>query len=1082
MKKTNWHVLCPILLFMFTAVHLIGQTNSTSSAAGRTITIESAHTMEYLKQTGDSSQILKEDDDPDDVTPEQISETSERTSDTKTEIIKFTGSVVIVVKEGQSESRIEADEIIYDKSRDTLSARGSVVYEHKSGQTTGESFSGEALYFDIKKRQGVFLGGAVRHNPGRKDSDPYIVRAAVAGRDSSSTVAFRNGILSTCDDDDPHWSIRASRIWLLPGNEIALLNGVLSVGPVPLFWFPFFYYPSDEMIFNPVFGYKNREGYFVQTTTYLYGRKPLATQSGSGTSFSNFLQSDTLKEQRREGLFYRNLENDASGITQDYFKIMADAYSSLGAMAGIDGSWTFKGIVRKVNLSSYIGVSRVLYPPSMGIFWTPYDPDGEETWVDSRLFDRTVPFRYRFSLAAEMDRTPFNMRISFPLISDPWFRTDFLDRKETMNWFQLLTEQEKLASEKTVSEETTYSWSVSGSINPRIPALAPWVQSIRIGGISGLLTFNSKLDNTLDPLARLYDPRRRFFYPDILRGEVKPVFSGTLLSSASSTVPASTKKDPDHLVSPWPDTTGQEVSNSAGEDLTDESEDTEDVSLSLADSWFIPSLDSSQIKSVPESSLQYSVLWNFSPVFTQELRYYTKAWETFDDIYWRDYASVYRNLRGSLNLTGKINYGNGFLVSESELNLTGQWQDHPLLSEEAYSEEDQERITLKNLKESSFTLTGTESISISPFTNSEFFKPVGGKWSLSGKLMQSDFIGTIEEKEWIYRRIHWEDKYITTHEATAILGVSLANHNQTLTIGSSLPPKLESYTGNLSLAWPFGSLKSETKLYQKSTIENKWLWDPLSTTVNWTLPYDFSLSQSHQYDLLKDKPNNFNMSLDRKGFSASIDYLRTQPYRLEPGAGWVADGDTARFLLSSASVAYTNSANPLILSLWLNRFKLEGSFNTNLNMNLIRLTDSSFNFTPRLTLKIHEFLDLSFSSHSQNNVIARYFQDVLDLPAPLPGEDNVFIDLMNSFKLWDNDARRESAFKLKSLDFSLTHFLHDWTMQFTYSVRPVLKTDAAKYYYEFSPDISFSVLWKPISDIKTVVKAKEGSFVLNPPE
>ena len=42
---------------------------------------------------------------------------------------------------------------------------------------------------------------------------------------------------------------------------------------------PFFYYPKDEMIFNPVFGYKPREGYYVQTTTYLVGRKPLQNSS-----------------------------------------------------------------------------------------------------------------------------------------------------------------------------------------------------------------------------------------------------------------------------------------------------------------------------------------------------------------------------------------------------------------------------------------------------------------------------------------------------------------------------------------------------------------------------------------------------------------------------------------------------------------------------------------------------------------------------------------------------------------------------------------------------------------------------------
>ena len=37
---------------------------------------------------------------------------------------------------------------------------------------------------------------------------------------------------------------------------------------------PGFFLPGDEFFFNPNLGYKNREGSFLQTTTYLIGRKP----------------------------------------------------------------------------------------------------------------------------------------------------------------------------------------------------------------------------------------------------------------------------------------------------------------------------------------------------------------------------------------------------------------------------------------------------------------------------------------------------------------------------------------------------------------------------------------------------------------------------------------------------------------------------------------------------------------------------------------------------------------------------------------------------------------------------------------
>jgi len=269
------------LLFIFFVILTISV-----FADNRTVTIESARTSEYIKtdtSQAENPEIAKQDG----------------------EMIRFSGNVVIVVTEENSVSRISADEIVYDKIRDTLEARGNVKYEHTTGKEGSEKFTGEVLLFNIKKQEGVFMGGSMVQDTGRANSDPYIIHAEVTGKDSSSTMAFKNGILTTCDADDPHWSINASRIWLLPGNEIGILNGIFFIGPLPVLYIPFFYYPSDEMIFHPVFGFRNRSGYFVQTTSYLIGRKPLPVKTGnsSGTSFTDFLQGDILKEQKSNGLF-----------------------------------------------------------------------------------------------------------------------------------------------------------------------------------------------------------------------------------------------------------------------------------------------------------------------------------------------------------------------------------------------------------------------------------------------------------------------------------------------------------------------------------------------------------------------------------------------------------------------------------------------------------------------------------------------------------------------------------------------------------------------------------------------------------
>lgn len=199
------------------------------------------------------------------------------------------------------------------------------------------------------------------------------------------------------------------------------------------------------------------------------------------------------------------------------------------------------------------------------------------------------------------------------------------------------------------------------------------------------------------------------------------------------------------------------------------------------------------------------------------------------------------------------------------------------------------------------------------------------------------------------------------------------------------------------------------------------------------------------------------------------------PYKLIPGTGWQALKDK-KFIPRSLDINFSNSSKPLDIYAWKNRIKLQFSFNSSLNFNLIRVTDSSFSFSPKLTFKIHEFLDISFSAVSRNDVIARYFQDSLNLPIVIPGEKNIFKDLISSFYFWDERSRLQSGFKLKSLSLDLTHYLKDWLMKFSYSVKPVLRTDAARKYYELVPTVTFFVQWNPIGDIKVQTKKEDKTF------
>jgi hypothetical protein len=94
-----------------------------------------------------------------------------------------------------------------------------------------------------------------------------------------------------------------------------------------------------------------------------------------------------------------------------------------------------------------------------------------------------------------------------------------------------------------------------------------------------------------------------------------------------------------------------------------------------------------------------------------------------------------------------------------------------------------------------------------------------------------------------------------------------------------------------------------------------------------------------------------------------------------------------------------------------------------------------------------------------------------DVPPGLtvPGETNIFTDLINSFR-FDNVALREaSGFKLKSFTLNATHHMGDWTAKFGMTLSPELVTGSIPH-YKFNTLISFLVQWIPIPEIKTDVQ------------
>ncbi len=1110
MKKSLASVFC-LLLF------ILSSPSAQTAKEPKVITINSVRVMEIFKKENkaqystkpDKSDKKKDTNSSEDKTESPTEQTAgmenisgaqvpvttedaqKAVEEKKDDIIVFTGGVSLSVKDGSTVSTIESDKLVYNRSENTIEAEGNVHYSRKSGGSDGaEEFIGELLLFNIDEMEGVFLDGTIKQAPRKQGQNPFTIRSATIGRDSSGAIGFKNAVLSTNSDPDeePLWSIRASRIWMLPGNELAFANGYFSIGIVPILYLPFFYHPADEMLFHPVFGFRNREGYFLQTTTYLLGRKPLDTDSKKSGSFSNFMKSDRLKKQERIGLFFKNLEDDASDIGSAYIKLIADTYSQLGGLIGIDGKITPKNTpIRQLDFSIFFGMSRTLFPLSRigtgGISHTTYDMHGKRHYNKSFFLGRPLPFRYRAHINFGISQAPFQFSLNMPVISDPFFKKDFFDRSEDMNWFNYFLNKEKLAKGTDKGIEGSYSWKLNGSIRPSFKGISPWISTLNIDNASITVDFDKKPNSKIQGTARQYAPGREFFYPKLFKPEGRLSIAGTILSNTMF-AGKKAKKTPDveGIVNPFikDDKQGQDNTEKPAEskeaDLpvsTDniQERNTKKDTEPFIDS-FIPAFKPMYGKEF-DHSIAYSLSYSGDFSALQETTFASSQWNTPEDIRWKDYESRYYQLKGNAGLKGTLSYSQNLISLSSNLAVSGNYQRHPWTRDVSKKP----ILELNNFKTNVYTLKNENSITINPFVYTDLFKPVSFSWNITEILAKNTFTGTYSNPKWETQRVKWNKNFITTHTGSAVFGIVLAEkYTQKITFSMNLPPLLQAYTTSLNVSFPYGAFTVSTKLFEKENTAKKWAWDPFKADLTWTLPYDIRTAQTYIYNIQEKSNERLHITFGWKYISSFYTQSREVPQKLIPGSGWILNGTEKRFIPFALGFSFSNTSNPLTIYAWKNRIKIQLGLSSTLQFNLVRITDSYFTFAPKIIFNIHEFWDFSFGSSSRNDVIARYFQKALNLPVVIPGNTNILTDLAQSFYFWDRPKREAAGFKLQSLDIGFTHYLKDWTLKFNCEIKPQLKNRGARKYYEFSPIITFAVEWNPISDIKVEAKKKEGKF------
>jgi len=1000
-----------------------------ASASQKTLTIESAQTAEYFK-----IEVTDED------------------------YARLTGDVRLTLKENDTIHSIRADEVLFNRTRNIITARGNVVYEKVSGDTV-ETFRGENITVNIDTWASVFLDG----NSERTLSDEqtaYLFSGEVISRTGDDVTILENARISNAKDEESYWSISASKIWLLPGSDFAILNAWLKVGEIPVLYIPFFYFPVDEVVFHPVIGYRSREGAFAQTTTYILGRPKADPADVNSISRIIGVSNDMEKEQH--GLFLRSTGRKFTAPDTISLKVLLDHYVNLGTYTGLDFSIPKTGILNSFNLTLGLGFTRTLTPVSFG--YTPYAPDGSIDWNYSNFFSSSVPFRYRMNLNGSLSGRYGTFTWRFPYYSDPFVNTDFMNRSETMDWMNMLQQGTAFNQPSLESELGSYQWEMTGNINPSLPILAPYISRISVSNLSTTMKFIALQDKLINPNS----PQRSFYIPEKY---TIYNFSGSVSGTPFSLGGAGTSSHNAGIQSSDDPFTG------IGIPIPPWTYEEEKKRPPSDDNLAPPALN--QRFELPfAGNMKYSIDYQLSPTSAMELQFMTDKWKTYEQVNWGDVQSVLASFEGNSSINFHIDHSSGLFANVFTFSARGAWRDYSYLNiDETKIEAMRKQQYSQTFYSSSYAYNGT----LRPFLQDSIFAQSSLQYTFRGTLLRSKKYTSGDGPEltpqwgaWVKEKTGEDILGLNSHQLAANVTANLFDNQQNLRLSVDLPP----LDGLISTNVTFRYWITETTVNFR--IENpegnsRWIFKPLN--IKETLK--FGNFGTFSYYMVVDPEQtdgvtNIVTSLKLWDFTAEFSAVKAARYFFvnDPITGWKWEqqGDPVLYPKELTFAYKHNFSNIEIIR---NRMDFSLNLNTSLSFDLQQHTNSYFQLTLGFTARIAGILELKFSVTSENSVIFRYFKGVqgmenLTFMYPDGEQNNLFVDLFDSFNFFDEAKRRRTGFKMTKFDFSAIHFLGDWQAELKVEMFPHLNQSIQK--YEIKADISFLIKWAPIAEIKSDIR------------
>jgi hypothetical protein len=1043
--------------------------------------------------------------------------------DISEDYVRLRGGVTLRLEEGGTGTvhHITADEVVFNRTRNLLSARGNVEYriEREDGE---ELFRGQSLNFFIDSWDGTFLRGSSTRTQTVDDEElEFTYTGEYITRSTDDTVVMESGQITSSTAEPPYYHIAADRIWIFGPGEWGLRSATLYLGRVPVFYFPFFFRPGDELFFHPALGYRDREGTYLQTTTYLIGRQE--PEDEASISFLQSDESDADSPRVREGLFLTRPEEGEAvpEPSENTLKLLADVYTRLGAYTGLEGDFSGGDVVDSLDLSVGFGASRTLFPaPFEPSLFSPYrveSGEGETHWDTTSFLGFVTPLRYKVDLQSSVSGANAGISGEFELYSDPFVNRDFLARQENIRWLELLRGERDTAQTGQATTKSSLLWRLTGNGSLRPEGLAPYVErlsldraEVSLGWASREVTDLSSLPSHLlsaDGTAVVADqnPASEFFFPDTL---VLPLVNasatGTLFSTDEewrdanrNRRKASEEADQENQDAEEPDqgsdqNDGQEQDREPSEEDVEERQPLpeprppwqqpkdpgEDGSGAGTESGAEAGDAAERYKDPAEilgtlsgislvEPIGTTVSYRLDPELRLDYPFADEEWSEPSDVSFDTRFSRLTSTNDA-QLTYRFDFFGGLLDWRANLDASAQYRSLSDISsalsetEIEQNKKDARTFTSSELNHD-LQLTGYPLRSTTRFSDSRI------EYRFNTRLFARQY----EEERYENLWPDWDEESISRHSLSSTLAVELWRSQQRLSLSTSLPPRQPSVDGSLNLTTgPVSSTLSASA--NRPENEGEWIFNPAQLQQTLTVNDEVSLRHTTRYGIEEERFESVQGSLNAYIFSASYRMGQSRNLVFEPDfqamdldSPWVEKGsERLRPDELTTSIAFDQASDPL----WKNRLVLDGGINTRLTMDLQEFTRSSLELTFELGLDLHEFMDLSFSSTTANNRVYLYVPSMADTVNREPR--NVVTDLVDSFRFGDTTARRTSNFNLQSISLNLVHHLGDWDLTARYSGRPTVvdENGTGQQRYEWTPEFELVVEWRPVTELRSEIQ------------